>query len=293
MGKVLLIIFGISLAYLSCYIFFGGKKKNKKEKKKEKKAETESKEKKIEQAIKSNRPNAPKEEVKEEEKKVQPQEQEAQKGFRIIRKKSQVKINKKALHSGSRNPSVTRVFDKNGKKIGEEVKEEKKQKEIDFEQTFKKLEQEEVGRFGARQIDYNVVNDGANFRINNPEGTNNRAPIITDRTNFKSHLNETNVNNPYSISGIGVKQAIDKAEMQAATVDDDTEEMVRNIKRNFLGVEEDVDPFETIRRRMERQKESENKTDNNENPLKKIDAKTLILADAISNPKYKKNIKKD
>ena len=294
MGKILLIAFIIVMVVIGCYIFFGSKK-SKKDKKKESK---ETKEKKVEQAIKSDRPKQEKQPEPEEKKVEQPKE-EQQKGFRIIRKKSEVKINKKALHAGSRNPSVTKVFDKNNKLEGVETKQKdmhESKREMFQDVDFSKIDQlqkkeEQVGRFGARAVNYDVVNNGLEFQINNPEGTHNRAPIITDRTNFGSHLNEVDSKNPYSISGIGVKQAIVNAQRQATSVDDDTEDMVRKIKKNFLGVEDDIDPFESIRRRMEEREHPQK--ENQEKPLTKLDAKTLILADAISNPKFKKNIKKD
>ena len=290
MGKILLIAFIVVMVVIGAYIFFGGKKS----KKSKEKAPKENKEKKVEQVIKSDKSK----QAEPEPQKVEQPKEEPQKGFRIIRKKSEVKINKKALHAGSRNPSVTRVFDKNNKlqDQGDSSGKSGEKRDIFHEinqERFEQLQQEEfsVGRFGARRVDYDVVNNGLEFQINNPEGTSNRAPILTDRTKFGSHLNEVDSNNPYSISGIGVKQAIVNVEKQAAAVDDDAEDMVRKIKRNMLGVEDDIDPFEAIRRRMEERQKPE--PENQEKPLTKLDAKTLILADAISNPKFKKNIKKD
>jgi len=287
MGKILLIVFAVTLVVVFGYIFFGGKKKSKKNKSK---AKEPAPEKKVEKAIKTSKDEQPKEEKKEEKKEepvVKMPEKEEQKGFRIIKKKSEVKINKKALKSGSRNPSITKVFDKNGK-IEEETDkiefidiEEEKTKDAVLEQS------QDVGRFGARETNYDVVNNGVNFQIRNPEGTHNRAPILTDRTMFGSHLNETDENNPYSISGIGIKETLKNIEKQTRNVDDDTEEMVRNVKRNFLGIEEDIDPFDVFNRRVNKEEVEQKKTIS----IKDIDAKTLILADAISNPKYKKHKK--
>ena len=290
MGKILLTASVVLIVLLCAYIFFGGKKKQKK------KNSEPPKEKKVEQVIKSSKPKEEKQTELEEKKSEVPKE-EPNRGFKIIRKKSEIKINKKALHSGSRNPSITKVFDKNGKiEDSENEKIQQKANTSNQKNQFISLKQESeeefvVERFGARRVDYDVINNGVEFKIGNKVGDNNRAPIITDRTNFSSHLNETDSNNPYSISGIGIKQAIDKAEKQASNVDDDAEDMVRKIKQNFLGAEDDLDPFETIRRRMEER--SAPKQENQDGKFTKLDAKTLILADAVSNPKFKKNIKRD
>jgi len=286
MGKILLICFIVVAVFICGYILFSGKKK-----KKDKVKEPE-KEKKVEKAIKGkeDKNQAPKEEKKEEPVKEEKKEEkkEEQRGFRIIRKKSEVKINKQALKNGSRNPSVTRVFDKNGNIEENKKKQEEKELVTIVKEVSKN--QNEIERFGTRDVNYDVVNDGVRFKMNNPEGANNRTPILTDRTNFGSHLNETDRNNPYSISGIGVNKTIEKIEMQTRSVDDSTEEMVRNVKRNFLGIEDDIDPFNVFNQRRQSEEQSTKKQGVS---IKDIDAKTLILADAISNPKYKKNIKKD
>lgn len=286
MGKILLLVCGISFALITGYIFFGGKNKNKKVKKEDKATD---KEKMIEPAIKTDRNNKPEEkaEEKKEEQKVEKPETDSS-GFRIIRKKSEVKINKAAIKNGSRNPSVTRVFDKNGKKIDESIDDKLNIEKIDDSSSLEMKKQDViVGRFGAREVDYNVVNKGNEFFLKNEEGALNRAPIITDRTNFGSHLNISEDNNLSGVVGTGIKSADEGLKQIVQGIDDDTENMVKNVKRNFLDIEGDLNPFDYFQReRTQAEKPKKSKL-----RFKDLDAKTLIIADAISNPKYK-NINK-
>ena len=159
MDKVILIIFIVSTALIIGYIFFGGKKKIKSKKKKD---EQPKGEKKIEQVIKSEKKEV-KEEKKEEVPKIEMPEQ-ASSGFKIIRKQSKVKINKRALQDGSRNPSVTKVFDKSGRSQFDidAVESIDREQENDFIQE-ESIGSNNVGRFGARDVDYLVVNKGNEF----------------------------------------------------------------------------------------------------------------------------------
>ena len=280
MGEKLLLGFIILAVLIVGYIFFGGKKSKKAKAKQEPKQE-----KKVEQAVKTDKP-------KQEEKKeeavpvVKMPEADPQKGFRIIRKKSEVKINKKALKSGSRNPSVSKVFDKSGKKIDEPQKDEIPESELEMRKSIIDLSKKEPGRFGTREIDYDVVNNGAEFKINNPEGSLNRAPRIGDRTNFGSHLNVSADGNLSGVVGTGISKTLSNIDKQTRSVDDNTEAMIRNVKRNFLGIEEEINPFDVFNTR--RPQESQKK----ESALNKIDAKTLVLVDAINNPRFKRNSNK-
>ena len=289
MGKVLLIVFGISLAFVIGYIFFGGKKKQKKDKKSKDKKQEDVKEKKIEPAIKSNKQEDKSQNKVEEAPKVEMPTTDSS-GFKIIRKQSKVKINKKALQNGSRNPSVTKVFDKN--KSGsdfsvDKIEPIKEEVEDIVNDNLDIVNQSQVDRFGAREINYNVVNRGNEFSIKNREGDLNRAPIITDRTNFGSHLNVSEDNNFLGVTGTGIKEINETNEKvkESEEVDEDVDSMVKNVKRNFLGLDDDINPFDYFNRdrRMETAK-GENKK---EIKIKDIDLKTLIIADAINNPKYK------
>ena len=270
MGKVLLIIFGISLALILCYIFFAGKKgKKKKEKKKEPVAE-----KKVEKAIKTGKEEQPKEEKPEEK----PRERIP---FKIIKKQSKVKINKKALNASSRNPSITKVFDKNGKV--DAVKSEPIDHQKELQEAIIETSNKEVGRFGAREQEIRTVSSDHEFSIIAPTGSPNRAPTIGDRTNFGSHLNVNEDGNLSGVLGTGIKKVDDKVNMVIEKVDDKTEDMVNRMKKNVFGITDDIDPFDFLNRQPR-----EDISKKEQNPLKKIDAKTLIIADAISNPKYKK-----
>jgi len=281
-GKVLLIIFGCVLALILGYIFFGGKKKKKN--KENKKSKEPEKEKKIEPAIKSNKP---KEEEKKEEPKQEIKEEKPREKipFKIIRKQSEVKINKKALKAGSRNPSVTKVFDKNGKKIEEQPKGSDNQEDLKDAIDKLSLNTDSIERFGARDPQFNTISSEHEFSIVAPKGSPNRAPIISDRTNFNSHLNVSEDNNLSGIVGTGIGKVLADIDKTANSVDNKTEEMVNKVRKNFLGIEEDIDPFDIFNRRANQNQEVKKK----ENPLDKIDAKTLIIADAISNPKSRRN----
>lgn len=290
MDKVILIIFIVSTALIIGYIFFGGKKKSKKSK--DKKEEAPKGEKKVEQVIKSEKkPSEEKKEETQEPVKIEMPEQDSS-GFKIIRKQSKIKISKKALQSGSRNPSVTRVFDKNAKKTDFDIDKIESIDKVQKEATIEDLEKNyldkmnKIERFGAREVDYKMINKGNEFSMINKTGDPNRAPIITDRTNFASHLNVTKDNNFSGISGTGIKSTEQEINETISTVDDDTEKMIKNVKKNFLDIEDDINPFDYFNR--ERRKEEPVKEKKGNIKVKDIDLKTLILADAISNPKFKK-----
>ncbi len=227
----------------------------------------------------------------EESKQEEPKKKE---GFKIIRKKSEVKINKKALKTGSRNPTVTKVF-----VGGKNVEEEQKAEAIRIaEQNLKAEQLREAQRlagfedmpFGARENSIETTTTNGEFSIKAPIGMPNRAPIIGDRTNFASHLNVSDDGNVSGVSGIGIAKVIEETQRQANRVDDSTEQMVRNVRRNMLGDNsfEPDDIFEMLRNRRMGGYEPEvqsNKKQTLKDRAKKLDAETLIIADAISKPK--------
>ena len=184
------------------------------------------------------------------------------------------------------------LFDKNSKKSDfdvdkiESIEDKTKEQAIeDLEQAYIN-KQNKIDRFGARDVDYKMINKGNEFSMINKAGEPNRAPIITDRTNFGSHLNVSEDNNFSGIVGTGVKSTLKDVNETISSIDDDTEKMVRNVKKNFLDIEDDINPFDYFNR--ERRKE-EPKTEKKGNiKVKDIDLKTLILADALKNTKYKK-----
>lgn len=240
-------------------------------KKKKKKVEEEPKaEPKIEPAIKSDR--KPVEKKEEEPVKVTMPEQ-----FQIIRRKSKVKINKKAIKGDSRNPSITKVF-VDGKRVDEPPKEQTApaKPKTTIADIIKK--QQSSARYGAREPEFK---DLSKAEITAP----NRSPIIGDRTNFASHLNVTSDNNLSGVAGTGVAKALAESESRGKDIDKRTQDLVQSIKQNMLSQQDSSNslliginpPF------------SNNNADlKPASKLKNIDAKTLIIAEAINNPKSKR-----
>lgn len=309
--KVLLILFALIVLVCLYFIFFSKKKSKGKKEKKEKKSNRKKKEeapageRKVERVIKK-QGEEDKEDTKEDsnkdsEEKVLEKEPPKDTSFKIIRKQSEVKINKKALKSGSRNPSITKVFDKNGKMIDPDnntdsvnvLQEEVDSDMIDIIREFDAEENSimsgtpfgNIGAFGFREYNMNEVSTDKEFKINAPIGSPNRAPIIGDRTNFASHLNVSEDGNLSGVVGTGVSKIIQRAESQTDEIEKKTNDMLDNIRKNILGNRGfgfGNNPFSQV------------KTEQKEEPKKKrtikdIDAKTLIIAEAINNPKNRKS----
>lgn len=309
-----LLVFGLIVAAIiaTYYIFFSlrKKKKTKEEKKylsskkgkKDKSKEPEG-EKKVEKVFKSDKEKEEKKEEpakQEEEKTLEKEPPKKKESFKIIRKKSEVKINKKAINANSRNPSITKVFDKSGNRVDEtektEVTDELKpedisqvmEDELDFNNNsvMSDVVSQTPDRFGFREPDIREKSDAHEYKIEAPVGSPNRAPIIGDRTNFGSHLSISEDGNMSGVIGTGVAKIIDKAESQAEEIDRKTEEMINSVRLNLLGDRRDYPSGFGYMRGQEDygyNKKQETPSDK----LKKIDAKTLIIADAISNPRYK------
>ena len=307
--------FAIGFIYILYAIYSPKKKKEKKPKEEKKKEEKPAKaktikgevkkddnnlmgkaigEKKIEPAIKKGETPPPQEEEEEQElvlkKDPPPKEPEP---FRIIRKQSKVKISKQALKAGSRNPSVTKVFDKGkrididensngglmedaGKEIAKVVEEINKESDA-----MSDIISQDIGHYGVREPNFDSVSSEHEFKINAPKGSPNRAPIIGDRTHFASHLMVTDDNNLSGVMGTGVAKIIEKSETQAEKIDQNTEEMVRNVKRDLLG---DMPKYSGLFDHSSFNNTSGQKNDASQK-LKDIDAETLIIAQAISKRK--------
>lgn len=330
---ILVFAFGAFVLYTLYAVFFSKKKKKekktkkskeKKEKpKKEKKVKPEKKkkekeekfdgEKKIEKAFQTNKTQA---DVKKEEKPAvapQPSASEEEpalelkkeapkdKGFKIIRKKSEVKINKKAIKADSRNPSISKVFDK-GKRIdgGEEI-EEKKDSDLlsidDFDflggnfETFElPPEKSEKNQTSLDLKHYNFREPTFKSHIaQEDDGFPNRTPRLRDRTNFKSHLIVSKDNNMSGIAGVGVAKAIAQAESQANEINYDTNEMIADVTGEvYEDRNESLASIMAMVHGVEPARTSQPVKKTARDKMKDIDAKTLIIAEAISNPKYKK-----
>lgn len=272
---------GLFLVSCLCYIFFYHKKKIK-----AKKEDKKLGEKKVEQAIKPKKDEKAKQEEQETKEEVKEEKKETEKAleknpFKIIRKKSEVKINKKALKNGSRNPSITKVFDKEGNRVDlaeeEQINKERIEKISEDVQDLHSTE-----RFIAR--DYNISDESSEheYKIIAPKGSPNRAPIIGDRTNFASHLNISEDGNMSGIIGTGVKKIIDRVDDHSDDIEQRTQEMIRNVHRNLYDEMDFLDMYQTGTQDIP---DSKTKV---KDKLKNIDAQTLIIADAISNPKSKR-----
>lgn len=258
MGKLEIIIISaiaIIMMFAILHIFFLGRKKVKNKEESSNKEQSTSKEVKVDTNI-------------DKEKKP----------FQILRKKSQVKINKKALRSGSRNPSITKVF---GKDISQGSEDISHINNVAESEEIQKNNERNFGtkteRFGVKEYTLDDESSDKGYKINAPKGSPNRAPIIGDRTNFASHLMISEDGNMSGIVGTGVAKIIDRAEHHSEKIQERTEDMIDSIHRNFMP---NIDLIEqNLSQEQNTTKES----------LKNIDIKTLILADAINNPKGKRN----
>ena len=326
----MIVIAAVAVAFVYIlYVIYSPKKKKKekkpKEKKvKEKKTKKEKKtgnakkdeknvvsksvgEKKVEQAIKKEGSEKVEEKSKtaeqEEEKElVLQKEPPKEKGtpFKIIRKQSKVKINKQALKSGSRNPSVTKVFDK-GKRVdidensngglvedaGKEIAKVVNEVNTEKESVMSDIPSQDIGHYGIREPRFDSISDEHEFRMRPPFGSPNRAPVIGDRTNFGSHLRVTDDNNLSGVMGTGVAKIIEQTEAQSNEIDKKTDQMVRNVKRDILG---DIPRFGGMFDISERGVNNDLNKETPNQKLKNLDAETIMIAQAIAKRKgAKKN----
>lgn len=302
MGKLEIIIFsflGVFIFFVIDSMFFAGKrkarKKAKNEEKKQNKANAKLGEKKIEPAIaKTEKPTISLTESQPREKQLPVQEEEQELSltknepspFKIIRKQSKVKIHKKALNASSRNPSVTRVF-AGGKRI-DGIEEEQDKDNEDLGDAIKTIDSEEllnainaeVGSFGIREPDYSFINTNSEFKFLNMSGGPNRAPIIGDRTNFQSRLNVSEDGNMSGVSGTGVVKIIEQASEQTEKINKKTTKMIKDVHADITGMFNPKISFLNVDEKKSVDIPQMHK-------YKDIDVETLIIADAISNPKYK------
>lgn len=290
-------------------IFFSKKKKKEKKEKKSKekktkqKAEKKSKEQKekqkeesgktvakIEPVMKSEqkKPEDKKEEKQEPQKSSQPTEKEKtlekepeKKGLFVIRPKTELKINKKALKNGSRNPSVSRVFDKNGNKIDEEKVVEEPEEQMHATDIKKKP----VERFGTREYEYSEQNSPEFFKINAPKGSPLRAPTIGDRTNFTQRLHVSEDGNLSGITGIGVHGAVASAESQSKEIERKKQDMLARVDESLRNPSFG-DALMQYDFSFDEPKETKTR---GKKILEKIDPETMIIVDAINNPRHKNN----
>ena len=274
------------------------KLKRKQDKKQSKKGASEAagKERKIEPAVVSKKkPETQKPELEQQEPPAvvatEPEKKKPE-PFRIIRKTSQVKINKKALKNGSRNPSITKVFE-NGKRIDavEPQEVEPVSKKVETQETQEapvyEIIREDVGDFGFREPKYLEESTEGGFRIVPPKGLPNRAPIIGDRTNFTSRLTVSSDNNFSGVSGPGINKAIESVNKQTEKIEKKTVDLVEEVRRKLLGERDRLKGEPSFNGQGYEEFMVDN-TKNATSKFKSIDAETLIIADAISNPKYKK-----
>lgn len=234
-------------------IFFSKKKKKKAK-------EEKAPEPKVEPVYKQTQ--KPEEKKEEAPKVVMPTE------FKIIRKKSEIKINKKAIKTDSRNPSITRVF-VNGKNVEEEQKKKDAvpENQVKKKSTLSDIARTNIGRFGTREpyfCDRPIVQEGAP----------NRLPIIEDRTNFASHLREQGEE---SAIVIGAKAVEEKTAKIEKAINSRSNAMLEKVKDGML-VDIDPDPQTFL---------SEPRVFETKKKMQSIDAQTLILADAVSKRKGK------
>lgn len=275
---------------------FGGKKKKKSQPKKEEKKSQDKKtgnkkaeatQAKIEPVLKRESQKSGQEEKSQEK---SPQQEkvlektlektpEKKTGLQIIRRKNELKINKKALSVNSRNPSITKVFDKNGKILTDE---EKKQPPEEEKPPVVKPRVEKVERFGTREYVYSEENTSELFRINAPKGSPLRAPTIGDRTNFTNRLIVSADGNLSGVAGIGIHGAIAGANSQANEIEQKHQAMLERVDQSLhnpsLG--DAINEFNPFDFPVQNRKKSVN-------PIDKIDTETLIIADAIANPRHK------
>ena len=281
MGIVELVIIALISAFAVfsvLFIFMKKKKPSKKENVKEKKVEPVYKD--------------SKKDTQTETKEDKPQAQEKPEPFKIIRKQSKVKISKKALSSGSRNPSVTKVFGKEAPKSDEIQSNEKKEENVKkTDEQVKIVPKKRVERFGVKEYEYSETNTPENFKINAPEGSPSRS-FELNRRDFGSHLNISEDGNLGGVVGIGINKVVNNVENQLKKLEQKNDEMLGRAQLAFPRRLDDADDnyFDRRLRQARDMLQSGNTLQEKQDILKNIDAKTLIIAEAISNPKYK-NIK--
>lgn len=310
--EILLICGFGALVIVSIWQIFFSKKKKKEKKpkeKKEKKEKTASKPKdnktkqdggkeqaKVEPVVKPSEKNDGKQkEDKPKDDKNKPSETESvekekilekekeKKGLYVIRPHTELKINKKALKNGSRNPSVSRVFDKNGKKI--EIEQEEKIQEPEEQVHATDVKKKPVERFGTREFEYSEQNDPWFFQINAPKGSPLRAPTIGDRTHFTERLHVSEDGNLSGITGIGIHGAIASAESQAKQIEQKNQEMLSRVDDSLRN----PNFGEALMQYGGSFEEKKNTKSRGEKILDKIDPETMIIVDAINNPRHKNN----
>lgn len=226
----------------------------------------------------------PKQEPEKELTLEKKEKEEEKKGLRVIRKKTELIISKTALKNGSRNPSVTKVFDKNGKLVqDEETKPAEPEEQMHVTDIKKPKEKEKVERFGTREYEYSEENTPEFFQINAPKGSPLRSPIIGDRTNFTEHLHVSEDGNLSGISGIGVHKVVASASSQADAIEQKNQEMLARVDQSL----HDPDFGDLLHQYDSFNRQKQEKTVG-QKMLEKLDPETLILADAINNPRHKK-----
>jgi len=227
---------------------------------------------------------------------VQEPAKEEKTPFKIIRKKSNVKIHKKALTSGSRNPSVTKVF-VNGKMVDENKEEqsaESVEKKKDLDDHQENLEVNELMKkksaYDIKDPEFDdVISDDTSFQFIPGKGRKNRAPRLSDRTNFTERITVTEDNNLSGIKGVGVQDIINKTEKKSLEMHDRTDKMLSDIHKGFGksgGITYDnalMDLMKEFDMDLPRPQPVVKQT----KTIEGLDPKTLIIAEAISNPKYK------
>lgn len=259
-------------------------RKRKKEGKQDVKPSGESK---VEPVYKRDEP--PKEqETSEEEKK------DVNEGFKIVKRQEGTKINKKALDTQSRNPSVTKVFGKDSEAEKQKQQEQEEQAKIKEMQTAERTwKSKKIEPFFPKDYEYSEVNTDNLFKIVTPYGQPVRTPEINSRSQFGSHLNISEDGNLSGVVGIGLDKALDSAESQLKDIESKNQQMIRRA-HGSVNIEDMVDDFDYFERRLMQMREGMDMPSEKSNKkinLKDLDPKSLIVAEAIANPKYKK--KKD
>ncbi len=236
----------------------------------------------------------PKEEKKEsdaaEKEKPDDEKKDENVGFKIIKRQEGVKINKKALDAQSRNPSVTKVFGKDGELEKKQKEEKALQEKVAAEQvnSNKKIEP-----FFPRDYEYDEVNTDDMFKIVTPDGQPVRTPEIKNRSDFASHLNVSEDGNLSGVVGIGLDKALNSAQSQLKEIEDKNQQMIKRA-HGVVNIDDMDDDFNYLEQRIRQMRESmevSNEKSGKKISLKDIDPKTLIVAEAIANPKYKNNKK--
>lgn len=313
---IVIALLSFGFVYIIYRIYSPKKKKKEKKEKKEKEKAPEKdksikgevkkddnnifgkavKERKIEPVVKKGETITLPPEEEEKELVLQKEPPKQPEPFRVIRKQSSLKISKKALKSGSRNPSVTKVFD-NGKRIDidenstggleEDAREVVSQvtEEINKEKdgVMTDITSEKIGHYGIREHNFDALVEGGEFRMQKPKGSPNRAPIIGDRTNFASHLRVTDDNNLSGVMGTGVAKIIAETEEQSNQIQQNADNMIRDVKKDLFG---DMPRFGGLFGGSDFDMQSENKNDASKK-LQGLDAETIMIAQAVAKRKGK------